>query len=56
MDRQAMRERLERDGYLLLEDVLDPAADLQPLVEDYAARLDRLAGEWDSRGVDQFAL
>jgi hypothetical protein len=33
-----------------LEDVLDPAADLQPLVDDYAATLDGLAAEWRERG------
>jgi hypothetical protein len=45
------RERFEREGYLLIDDVFDPAADLDPVVDEYAARLDELAGEWHAQGL-----
>ncbi len=51
MDRETLLERFEQDGYVLLEGVLDPATDLQPLVEDYAARLDELARTWYAQGA-----
>jgi phytanoyl-CoA hydroxylase len=44
-------DRFAADGYVLLEDVLDPATDLQPVVDDYAARLDELAEEWHAQGI-----
>lgn len=37
-------------GYLVIEDVFTPA-DLQPLFDDYANLLDRLAHQWHAEGV-----
>lgn len=48
---QVDRQRFERDGYLLLQDVFDPVADLDPVVAEYAARLDEVATEWARQGV-----
>jgi phytanoyl-CoA hydroxylase len=45
------REHFERKGYLLIENVFDPAADLDPVVQEYAAQLDELAADWHTRGV-----
>jgi phytanoyl-CoA hydroxylase len=43
------RERFEQDGYLLVDDVFDPVADLDPVVQEYAAQLDDLAVDWSGR-------
>ena len=48
---QVDRERFEREGYVVIEDVFDPAADLDPVVEEYAAALDELAAEWHAEGL-----
>src|SRR5207248_1170121 len=37
------REAFERDGYVVIENVFDPAPDLDPVVQEYAAQLDELA-------------
>jgi phytanoyl-CoA hydroxylase len=39
-------ERFREEGYLLLEDVFDPQRDLDPVVAEYTAKLDRVAAEW----------
>ena len=45
------RARFEREGYLVIEDVFDPAGDLDPVVHEYAARLDEMAADWHARGL-----
>jgi hypothetical protein len=45
------RERFEQEGYLLIDDVFDPVADLDPVVQEYAAQLDELAADWAGRGL-----
>ena len=42
--------RFRCDGYLLVEDVLAPAAVIEPLFAEYATVLDRLAHELHARG------
>ena len=42
--------RFERDGYLLIEGVLEPATVVEPLFAEYATVLDRLAHELQDRG------
>ena len=42
--------RFQRDGYLLVEGVLEPAAGVDPLFAEYAEVLDRLARELHARG------
>ena len=42
--------RFRRDGYLLVEGVLEPAADIEPLFAEYATVLDRLSHELHARG------
>ena len=39
----AQRAQFEDEGYLLVEDVLDPAADLAPVLDEYAGVLDGIA-------------
>jgi ectoine hydroxylase-related dioxygenase (phytanoyl-CoA dioxygenase family) len=51
MDSYEITDRFEQDGYVLVEDVLDPVTDLGPVMADYAGRLDELAQEWHARGV-----
>lgn len=38
-----LRRKLDTDGYVVVEDVLDPVADLEPLLADFAGVLDRVA-------------
>src|SRR5437016_13848362 len=45
------REIFEREGYLVIEDVFDPAGDLEPVVQEYAAQLDEIAADWQARGL-----
>ena len=48
---QVDRERFEREGYVLVDDVFDPVEDLDPVVEEYAARLDEVTADWVARGL-----
>jgi phytanoyl-CoA hydroxylase len=45
------RERFAREGYLVIEDVFDPVADLDPVVQEYAARLEQMAADWHAEGL-----
>jgi len=45
------RERFEREGFLLIDDVFDPVADLDPVVREYTALLDETAADWHARGL-----
>ncbi len=42
--------QFERDGYLVIEDLFDPVADLDPIIEEYKGVLDRLAEELHAAG------
>ena len=44
-------EAFENQGYLLVEDVLDPELDLDPVVREYEALLDRLTERWHADGI-----
>ena len=46
----AQLSRFERDGYLLIEGVLEPATVVEPVFAEYATVLDRLAHELQDRG------
>ena len=39
-------DRFEQDGYLVVEGLLDPSADLAPIRAEYAQLLDDLAMKW----------
>jgi ectoine hydroxylase-related dioxygenase (phytanoyl-CoA dioxygenase family) len=39
----AQKEQFEAEGYLVVEDVLDPAADLRPVLDEYAGVLEGIA-------------
>ncbi len=43
-------EQFHRDGYLVVEDLFDPVADIDPIVEEYKGVLDRLADELFAKG------
>ncbi len=43
-------DQFETDGFVVVEDVFDPEADFAPLMSDYSAILDDVAGELLSRG------
>jgi phytanoyl-CoA hydroxylase len=44
-------EQFEEQGYLVVEDVLDPVLDLQPVLDEYAAALDEIAADLYARGA-----
>lgn len=50
MDMKAIQQQFEEQGYVLVENVLDPQSDLQPILDDYAVLLDALARRWHSEG------
>ncbi|HET9223380.1 MAG TPA: phytanoyl-CoA dioxygenase family protein [Roseiflexaceae bacterium] len=39
-------EQFQREGYLLVENLFDPAADIDPIIEEYHSVLERLAEEF----------
>ncbi len=43
--------RFRREGYLLVENLLDPAEDLDPIIAEYTGVLDRLASDLYTRGA-----
>src|SRR3954470_379506 len=45
------RRRFDEEGYVVLEGVLDPRTDLQPVVDEYSALLNRLADGWTRDGT-----
>ncbi|MFN8635608.1 MAG: phytanoyl-CoA dioxygenase family protein [Chloroflexota bacterium] len=49
----AQLAQFDRDGYLVVEDVLDPVADIQPLFAEYTAILDRLVDDLVAEGALQ---
>ena len=44
-------QRFHDEGYLLIEDVFDPVRDLDPVVAEYEAKLDRVATQWAADGT-----
>lgn len=46
-----MMAQFQEQGYLLVEALFDVDADLAPVVDDYAAKLNRLVDEWMAAGV-----
>lgn len=44
-------ERYREDGYVVVEGLLDPDEDLQPVVDEYGALLDQLADQWVAEGT-----
>ncbi len=47
---KAQVEQFRRDGYLVVEGVLDPVADIEPLIKEYEGVLDNLARELYAEG------
>ena len=43
-------DQFNRDGYFVVENLLDSELDLRPVEEEYAARLDDLAAKWYAEG------
>ena len=43
-------DRFNVQGYVVVEDVLDPAEDLDPVVQEYEALLDQLTERWQAEG------
>jgi phytanoyl-CoA hydroxylase len=43
-------DKFERQGYLIVENVLDPKEDLDPVVAEYEALLDELTERWQAEG------
>ncbi len=49
----AQRQQFERDGYLVVDDVLDPTRDIAPVMAEYADVVDRIACSLYEEGVIQ---
>ncbi len=47
---QAVSDRFEEQGYVLVEGVLDPQEDIQPIVAEYAELLDAMVEQWHAEG------
>ena len=47
---QEQVEQFNREGYLIVEDLFDPAADIDPIIEEYKVVLDKLAAELFEKG------
>ncbi|MGE3273331.1 MAG: hypothetical protein AB7P40_31650, partial [Chloroflexota bacterium] len=47
----AQLEQFDREGYLVVENVLDPAKDIQPLFEEYSAVLDGIVDDLIAEGT-----
>jgi len=43
-------DRFEAQGYLVVEELLDPVEDLDPVVQEYEELLDRLTERWQAEG------
>jgi ectoine hydroxylase-related dioxygenase (phytanoyl-CoA dioxygenase family) len=47
---RAQVDQFHRQGYLLVENLLDPEEDIDPIIEEYKGVLDNLAGELYTKG------
>ena len=47
---QAVTDRFEEQGYVVVKGILDPQEDIQPIVAEYAELLDSLAEQWFAEG------
>ena len=50
IDKQTVLDEFDEQGYVVLEGVLDPVGDIQPVVDEYDDLLDRLSREWYQEG------
>ncbi len=46
----AMLHQFDQDGYLVVENLLDPERDIQPVNDEYSALLDELTARWFAEG------
>src|SRR6478672_13199245 len=44
------QEQFRDQGFIVVENVLNPIEDLQPIINHYSALLDRLAHKWHNEG------
>ncbi len=47
----AQKDQFHEEGYLLVEDLLDPVRDLQPVLDEYAEILDGIAADLHRKGL-----
>ena len=50
IDKQAVLDEFDEQGFVVLEGVLDPAEDIKPVVDEYEDLLDRLSRDWYQEG------
>ena len=50
IDKQTVLDEFDEQGFVVLEGVLDPAEDIQPVVDEYEDLLDRLSRDWHQEG------
>ena len=46
-----IRKEFDQNGYVVVANLLDDKLDLQPVIDDYAALLDRLTTRWHAEGT-----
>ena len=46
VDRQATLDEFDEQGFVVLQGVLDPEEDIQPVVDEYERLLDSLSKYW----------
>ena len=49
-DKQAVLDEFDEQGFVVMEGLLDPEKDIQPVVDEYADLLDWLSKEWHEQG------
>jgi ectoine hydroxylase-related dioxygenase (phytanoyl-CoA dioxygenase family) len=50
IDRQAVLNEFDEQGFVVLHGILDPYEDIRPVVDEYERLLDRLSREWHAQG------
>ncbi len=50
IDKQAVLDEFDEQGFVVMEGLLDPEEDIQPVVDEYADLLDWLSKEWHEQG------
>ncbi len=51
MQTLTLHEQFDLQGFVVLEDILDPVRDLQPVIDDYQLALNDLSRRWLAEGV-----
>ena len=50
VDRQAVLDEFDEQGFVVLQGILDPEEDIQPVMDEYECLLDTLSRDWHRDG------